>query len=89
MCAHRQTNKKIILLFFSSFTPILFLQVTCVLVAFDEHISYHKILKAATYIKKRNCLFLATNEDSALPMPGDMVIPGQLYILKSHIKLHI
>lgn len=51
-------------------------EVTCVLVAFDEHISYQKIIKAATYIKKRNCLFLATNEDTVMPMPGDIVIPG-------------
>lgn len=51
-------------------------EVTCVLVAFDEHITFNKIMKAATYIKKKNCLFLATNEDAALPMPGNMVIPG-------------
>ncbi|GAB1602712.1 glycerol-3-phosphate phosphatase-like [Argonauta hians] len=51
-------------------------KVKCVLVGFDQFISYTKILKAASYIKKRKCLFLATNEDSNLPIPGDVLIPG-------------
>ncbi|ESO97618.1 hypothetical protein LOTGIDRAFT_181589 [Lottia gigantea] len=52
-------------------------QVNCVLVGFDPFISYHKILKAASYIQRDNCLFLATNEDTHLPTQGsDIVIPG-------------
>ncbi|XP_052823726.1 glycerol-3-phosphate phosphatase-like isoform X2 [Octopus bimaculoides] len=50
--------------------------IKCVLVGFDQHISYMKILKAASYIKKKKCLFIATNEDSNLPIPGDVIIPG-------------
>ncbi|CAI9722332.1 Hypothetical predicted protein [Octopus vulgaris] len=53
-------------------------EIKCVLVGFDQHISYIKILKAASYIKKKKCLFIATNEDSNLPIPGDVIIPGTM-----------
>ncbi|XP_005097998.1 glycerol-3-phosphate phosphatase isoform X1 [Aplysia californica] len=51
-------------------------EVKCVLVGFDPHISYMKIMKAATYLKNPNCLYLATNEDANLPAKGDVIVPG-------------
>lgn len=52
-------------------------EIKCVLVGFDGHLSYLKILQAATYLQNPNCLFLATNEDSHLPVSNSPVrIPG-------------
>ncbi|CAL8084493.1 unnamed protein product [Calicophoron daubneyi] len=46
----------------------------CVLVGFDPHINYRKLLKATTYIS-RGVPFYATNEDAQLPC-ADYVQPG-------------
>lgn len=47
------------------------------LVGFDPHLSYVKMIKAASYAKNPENLFIATNEDSYLPTPEDtVVIPG-------------
>jgi ribonucleotide monophosphatase NagD (HAD superfamily) len=54
------------------------LQINCVLVGFDRDISYPKIMKAASYARREGALFLATNEDSHLPMDVPYVVPGQL-----------
>lgn len=35
-----------------------------------------KLIKASSYAKKKDCLFLATNDDPFLPLKGDIVIPG-------------
>ncbi|KAL3843131.1 hypothetical protein ACJMK2_021083 [Sinanodonta woodiana] len=51
-------------------------EVNCVLVGFDIHLSYYKMMKAATYARRKDCIFIATNEDSHLPCDGDIVIPG-------------
>ncbi|XP_052242673.1 glycerol-3-phosphate phosphatase-like isoform X2 [Dreissena polymorpha] len=51
-------------------------EVRCVLVGFDPHISYVKMIKAATYASNKNNLFLATNEDPFLPTQDSVVIPG-------------
>ncbi|GFS01419.1 phosphoglycolate phosphatase [Elysia marginata] len=51
--------------------------VRCVLVAFDPHINYTKLIRAASYLKKPDCLYLATNEDSAFPSTNpNLAIPG-------------
>lgn len=57
---------------------------TCVLVAFDLHISYLKILKATSYLKSEDCIFLASNEDAYIPMNDKVVMPGMnfsIYLL--------
>lgn len=52
-------------------------EVKGVLVGFDPHLSYVKMIKAASYARNPDNLFIATNEDSFLPTPGDeVVIPG-------------
>ncbi|CAC5380603.1 PGP [Mytilus coruscus] len=36
----------------------------------------HEDDKAASYIRKNGTLFVATNEDTHLPLAGDLVVPG-------------
>ncbi|XP_013401421.1 glycerol-3-phosphate phosphatase [Lingula anatina] len=51
-------------------------EVNCVLLGFDENISYLKVMKAASYARRKGAFFVATNEDNELPMDGPIVIPG-------------
>lgn len=57
--------------------------VDCVISALDLHISYNKILKAATYLNRPNVLFLATNDDASLPQSDETCMPGAGAILAS------
>lgn len=57
--------------------------VGAVLVGFDEHINYIKILKAATYLRDKSCLFISTNKDETYPTIGDYVMPGAGAIVAS------
>ena len=47
-------------------------------VGYDPHISFLKLLKAASYLERPGCLFVATNEDERLPCNGPVVYPGAL-----------
>ncbi|KAL5007121.1 hypothetical protein ScPMuIL_015927 [Solemya velum] len=58
-------------------------EIKCVLVGFDINISYMKLIKASSYAKKKDCLFLATNDDPFLPLKGDIVIPGSGVMVNS------
>ncbi|XP_060068256.1 uncharacterized protein LOC132548408 [Ylistrum balloti] len=51
-------------------------EVNCVLVGFDPDLSLNKMVKGASYARQEGSLFLATNEDSHLPLRSNVTIPG-------------
>ncbi|PIO24272.1 Glycerol-3-phosphate phosphatase [Aquarana catesbeiana] len=51
-------------------------EVRAVVVGFDEHFSYMKVTRALHYLQDPDCLFIATNTDTRLPLEGGQTIPG-------------
>ena len=52
------------------------IKINCVISAFDIHVNYLKIVKAATYLSRPNVLFIATNDDVTTPQNDIAVLPG-------------
>ncbi|XP_046429548.1 glycerol-3-phosphate phosphatase isoform X1 [Neodiprion virginianus] len=56
--------------------------VGAVIVGFDQHFSYPKLLKAACYLNDKNVHFVGTNTDERFPMDGDIIVPGTGSLVK-------
>ncbi|XP_023330012.1 glycerol-3-phosphate phosphatase isoform X4 [Eurytemora carolleeae] len=51
--------------------------VHAVIAGMDLHISFTKLLKAASYLSREGSIFIATNTDAQFPMKGkEIVVPG-------------
>ncbi|CAJ0565038.1 unnamed protein product, partial [Mesorhabditis spiculigera] len=51
--------------------------VAAVVIGFDGHFSYPKLMRAANYLKEADCGYFITNEDYTFPGPcSDIVVPG-------------
>ncbi|CAD6193833.1 unnamed protein product [Caenorhabditis auriculariae] len=48
--------------------------VGAVVVGYEKHFNYHKLMKASNYLRNPDCLFVATNEDETCPGPNPEVI---------------
>uniref|UniRef100_A0A8C4REQ6 Phosphoglycolate phosphatase n=1 Tax=Eptatretus burgeri TaxID=7764 RepID=A0A8C4REQ6_EPTBU len=57
--------------------------VRAVLLGFDPHFNYTKLVRAIDYLRQPDCLFLATNTDSCIPMGGGRLLPGTGSLLAS------
>lgn len=51
-------------------------EVGAVIVGFDQHFSYLKLLKTSLYLQDENCLFLCTDTDETFPGKNKIMYPG-------------
>lgn len=58
-------------------------EVGAVLIGFDQHFNYWKILEASNYLKDSNCLFLGTSMDVVLPTQNGTIIPVMAPLIRA------
>jgi len=51
-------------------------EVGAVIVGFDQHFSYPKMVKACMYLKDTNVHFIGTNMDERFPVSKNVIMPG-------------
>ncbi|XP_023219297.1 glycerol-3-phosphate phosphatase-like isoform X3 [Centruroides sculpturatus] len=51
-------------------------EVGAVIACLDEQFNFLKLLKACSYLRNPDCLFLATNIDEAFPVIKNLIVPG-------------
>lgn len=79
-------------LYFNAHAMHIYLSLSCtqvgaVVTGYDSQFSYMKMFRAASYLNKPGCFFVATNEDERLPTKGEIVIPGMYdYVM---VDLHV
>lgn len=49
--------------------------VGAVLISFDEHFSYPKMLRACSYLANKDCLFIGSNKDENYGLNSSITIP--------------
>lgn len=52
-----------------------------VIVGFDEHFSYRKMVKAAGYLSDPNILFIGSNVDEGYANARQVITPGNSYMI--------
>lgn len=50
--------------------------IKAVVIGFDAHFSYLKLLRACTYLKDPSCRFIATNTDERYALKSNLIIPS-------------
>ncbi len=56
------------------------MQIKAVVIGNDKHFSFSKAIKACSYAKNPDNLFIGTNMDAYLPLESkDIVIPGTVH----------
>ena len=59
-----------------------------VIVGYDLHLSFMKLLKAASYLSCKESIFLATNTDAQFPLnSAQVVVPGQRMVWVCVVRL--
>ncbi|KJH51519.1 phosphoglycolate/pyridoxal phosphate phosphatase family protein [Dictyocaulus viviparus] len=61
-------------------------EVGAVVVGYEKHFNYHKLMMVTNYLQQPDCLFVATNEDEACPGPNPHIITPDAGPLVAAVK---